>query len=361
MIYVLHVVSGLKSGGVESMLYSYYVKMDRSKIHFDFLVHGSADGLFAEKFRELGCDIYCLTPKSISVIKNFRDMFRGLSQRNYDVVHSHIGTESFLPLSIAFFKGVNVRIAGAHCAIKPNFIAKCMRLITSVFANNYAACSELSAQITFNKRKGDFFLLKNGVDVQRFLFNEANRKMIREKYDVSDNCVLLGNVGRFVWEKNQKFLIELLKKMNDGSLVEYKLMLVGSGGLKDSLQKRAEECGVANKVLFVDPQKNIELYYSAFDFFMFPSTNEGFGIVAIEAQINGLNVFASNTLSSDLCISSRYRCLNINVIDEWCDALRKFDYRYSLENRTNLLIDKSSYDIDELANELTSYYGKLVN
>ena len=72
-------------------------------------------------------------------------------------------------------------------------------------------------------------------------------------------------------------------------------------------------------------------------------------------------IFASNTLSSDLCISSRYRCLNINVIDEWCDALRKFDYRYSLENRTNLLIDKSSYDIDELANELTSYYGKLVN
>ena len=272
MINVLHVVSGLRSGGVESVLYSYYVKMDRSKIHFDFLVHGSADGLFAEKFRELGCDIYCLTPKSRSVIKNFKDMFCGLSHKNYDVVHSHIGIESFLPLSIAFFKGVKVRIAGAHCAKKSNLSAKCMRLLTRFFANNYVACSELSAQMTFNKRKDDFFLLKNGVDVRRFLFNEINRKKIRKQYDISDDCILLGNVGRFVWEKNQKFLIDLLKKMNENSLVEYKLMLIGAGGLKESLQSRAKVCGVANNVMFVEPQKDIEQFYSAFDFFMFPTT-----------------------------------------------------------------------------------------
>ena len=316
MINVLHVVSGLRSGGVESMLYSYYVKMDRSKVHFDFLVHGAADGLFAEKFRELGCGIFCLTPKSRSVIKNFKDMFRGLSQKKYDVVHSHIGTESFLPLSLAFIKGVNVRIAGSHCAVKPNFGAKCMRFLTRMFANSYVACSELSAQITFNKRKGDFFLLKNGVDVQRFLFNEKNRKKIRKQYDVSDDCILLGNVGRFVWEKNQKFLIELLKKVNDGSSAEYKLMLVGAGGLKESLQSQAKKSDVIDKVIFVEPQKDIEQYYSAFDFFMFPSTNEGFGIVAIEAQINGLNVFASNTLSRELHLSSKYRCFDVNDIDE---------------------------------------------
>lgn len=361
MINVLHVVSGLRSGGVESMLYSYYVKMDRSKVHFDFLVHGSADGLFAEKFRELGCDICCLTPKSRSVIKNFKDMFRGLSQKKYDIVHSHIGTESFLPLSMAFIKGISVRIAGAHCAVEPNLVAKCMRFITRVFANKYVACSELSAQITFKKRKGDFFLLKNGVDVQRFLFNESNRKMIRKRYDIPDECVLLGNVGRFVWEKNQKFLIELLKKLNEGSLVEYKLMLVGDGGLKDSLQSQAKKSGVADKVLFVEPQKNIEQYYSAFDFFIFPSTNEGFGIVAIEAQINGLDVLASKTLSSELRLSSRYRCFDINDIDEWCDAIKNFGYTYSLANRINLQIDKSSYDIDELAKELASYYERNVN
>lgn len=360
MINVLHVVSGLRSGGVESMLYNYYVKMDRSKVHFDFLVHGSADGMFAEKFRELGCDIYCLTPKSKSVIKNFKDMFRGLSKKNYDVVHSHMGTESFIPLSMAFIKGVSVRIAGAHCAVKPNFASKCMRVATRMFANNYAACSELSAQITFNKRKGDFFLLKNGIDVQRFLFNEANRIKIRKQYDISDECVLLGNVGRFVWEKNQKFLIELLKKVNESSMVEYKLMLVGAGELKDSLQSQARKSGVANEVLFIEPQRDIEQYYSAFDFFVFPSTNEGFGIVAIEAQINGLNVFASKTLSSELRRSSRYICFDINDIDEWCNALKNFDYTYSLANRVNFSINIDGYDVDDLAEEMSSYYEKLV-
>lgn len=360
MINVLHVVSGLGSGGVESMLYSYYQKMDRTKVHFDFLVHGSVDGMFACKFREMGCSIYLLTQRKDSVFKNFRDMVKGISQKKYDVIHSHIGVKSFIPLSIAYFKGIKARIAGAHCAVNLDISKKCMLLLTRFFANNYAACSGLSARITFNKKDGDYFLLKNGVDVQRFLFNEENRIAIRKQYNIDDSCILLGNVGRLVWEKNQKFLIDLLAKLNNESSQSYKLMLVGAGSLKETLLEQARERNVTDQVIFVEPQKDVEKYYSAFDVFMFPSTNEGFGIVAIEAQINGLEVLASNILPHELKISSKCRFLNLNNISEWCNCLKNINFTCNMENRRIQSIKKDCYDITMLADSLTSFYENIV-
>ncbi len=342
------------------MLYSYYIRMDRTKIHFDFLVHGSVDGLFANKFREMGCSIYQLTRRKDSVLKNFRDMIKGISQKKYDVIHSHIGVKSFIPLSIAYFKGIKARIAGAHCAVNLDISNKCMLLLTRIFANSYVACSGLSAWITFNKKEGEYFLLKNGVDVQRFLFNESNRIAIRKQYNIDDRSILLGNVGRLVWEKNQKFLIDLLSRLNKECSTHYKLMLVGAGSLKDSLLKQVEERNVSNQVFFVEPQQDIEKYYSAFDVFMFPSTNEGFGIVAIEAQISGLEVLASNTLPRELNISSKCRFLNLNNTSEWCDALKNINFTCSMENRKIQSIKKDCYDISTLADSLTSFYENIV-
>ena len=335
--------------------------MDRTKIHFDFLVHKTVDGLYARKFRELGCDIYPLTPRRESVLKNFRDIFRGMSRKKYDIIHSHIGAESFIPLSMAFFKGIDVRIAGAHCAIRPNILKKCMLWLTYFFATKYAACSDLSALVTFKKKSGEYFLLKNGVDVQRFLFNEENRITIRNQYHVDDDCILLGNIGRLVWEKNQKFLIDLLYELNKGSIARYKLMIVGDGILKEDLQSQAKEHGILSQVFFVEPQNEIEKYYSAFDVFMFPSTNEGFGIVAIEAQINGLPVLASNTLSNELNISPMYRSIDVNNINVWCENLKKLNCKYSKSNRKIQSIRKEDYDIAMLADSLMSFYKENAN
>ena len=67
MIKVLHIVSSLGSGGVESMLYNYYSNMDNSNIQFDFIVHGDIKGIIEEKVEEMGSSIFHVTPKKISI------------------------------------------------------------------------------------------------------------------------------------------------------------------------------------------------------------------------------------------------------------------------------------------------------
>ena len=70
MIRVLHVLSSLDGGGVERMLYNYYTHMDRSRVHFNFVVHGKKIGILEEPLKKIGSVIYHVTPKKESLFKN---------------------------------------------------------------------------------------------------------------------------------------------------------------------------------------------------------------------------------------------------------------------------------------------------
>lgn len=62
MIRVLHVVTYMGRGGLESMIMNYYRRMDRKKIQFDFLVHRRERAEFDDEIENLGGKIYRLPP-----------------------------------------------------------------------------------------------------------------------------------------------------------------------------------------------------------------------------------------------------------------------------------------------------------
>ncbi|MFQ7290331.1 MAG: hypothetical protein ACLRPV_16350 [Lacrimispora saccharolytica] len=55
---VLHVVTYMGRGGLETMIMNYYRHMDRSKIQFDFLVHRNFQADYDKEILELGGNIY---------------------------------------------------------------------------------------------------------------------------------------------------------------------------------------------------------------------------------------------------------------------------------------------------------------
>ena len=74
MIKILHVVSSLDGGGVESMLYNYYLYLDKSMIQFDFIVHGRDIGILEKRVEALGAKVFHVTPKKESFIKNKQEI-----------------------------------------------------------------------------------------------------------------------------------------------------------------------------------------------------------------------------------------------------------------------------------------------
>jgi rhamnosyl/mannosyltransferase len=102
-----------------------------------------------------------------------------------------------------------------------------------------------------------------------------------------DRPVLLC-VGRLIYYKGLEYAVDAMTE------VEADLLVVGTGPLRESLEARARERGVADRVTFlgyVDDDR-LQYCYDRADVFVFPSVaaSEGFGIVQLEAMAYGTPV-----------------------------------------------------------------------
>ena len=61
-IRVLHVVTHMNRGGLETMIMNYYRYIDRTKIQFDFLTHRDGKKDYDDEIQKLGGKIYHLPP-----------------------------------------------------------------------------------------------------------------------------------------------------------------------------------------------------------------------------------------------------------------------------------------------------------
>lgn len=55
--------------------------------------------------------------------------------------------------------------------------------------------------------KDDVYILHNGIDIKKFHFDKTVRGKKREELGISQEEVVIGNVARFMKEKNQQYLL----------------------------------------------------------------------------------------------------------------------------------------------------------
>ena len=114
MIKVLQILTYIKSGGAEAVVYNYYQHIDRNKIHFDIVaLYDDQEQFLASKFQSLGANIFYLSHNPIKRLIEVNDIIKA---GNYDIVHSHCEFLSEFYLLIARFNGVRVRIMHSHIA-----------------------------------------------------------------------------------------------------------------------------------------------------------------------------------------------------------------------------------------------------
>ena len=124
-------------------------------------------------------------------------------------------------------------------------------------------------------------IIENGIDFSKFKNSENNRRKTREKYNIQDNEIVLGVVGRLSEQKDPittiKAFNEINKKVNN-----VKLIFVGEGELKKQLKEYARINNLQDKIIITGWVSNVEKYIPAFDIALLPSKWEGFGLALIE-------------------------------------------------------------------------------
>lgn len=354
------------NSGVSSIVLNYYTWIDKNKIQFDFVVHEKAERILEEELIEKGAHIYEMPPYTIKNLIYYEKEFLKIIQKsNCQIVHCHVPHEAFFCLKAAKKAGISSRIIHSHNSYGADFFLKNIRnMVLSQLGVKYAnivfSCSDMALAYLLKKKKRKFkqiFTINNAIDSKRFLPDEKVRKEMRQKLQLEGKFVL-GHVGRFVLQKNHKFLIDILegvsKKRNNVIL-----LLIGTGKLKEEVVEYIRKKRLEKQVCFIENVFSIEDYFQCMDIFLLPSFYEGLPVVAIEAQAAGLPCLLSDTISKMVVITEKTKQFSIKELEPWVSSCLDCKIKKVHEN-TSLQLKKAGYDLNKESKRLEKIYQDIL-
>lgn len=361
MIRVLHVVTTMDRGGIETMLMNYYRKVDKSKIQFDFLKHVDYTCDYEEEAIALGSRVYTMTrlnPFSGVYRQEIDNFFK--EHTEYKIVHAHLDCLSSLPLLYAKKNNVQFRIAHAHNTNQDHnlkyFLKMYYRHKIPYEANILFACGEDAGKWMYGEK--EFTVLHNAIDSKQFEYNDTTRNTIRQKWNLNDEFTV-GHVGRFFEQKNHKKLIDIFEAVVSKE-PRSKLLLVGTGPLEDNIREYVKLKNLQNNVIFCGLQQEVNKMLCAMDVFVLPSLYEGLPVTLIEAQASGIKCVVSNTITKEAKISENVVYIPLDGEDNyWADKILTVGKNYKRLDMSEA-IKSHQYDIDKNSDGLQEYYLHLV-
>lgn len=359
MIRILHVVTHMNRGGLETMIMNYYRKIDRTQMQFDFLTHRDYDGDYGEEIKALGGIIYhlpVLNPFSKTYRKTLDKFFE--NHPEYDIVHVHQDCLSSIILKSAKKHHVKVRIAHSHNASQDKNIKYLLKLFYKKFITKYAtdllACGKDAGDWMFDG--APYQILNNAIDSSAYTYNQVKKTIMRKQLKVQDEEILIGHVGRFSPAKNHQFIVEVFNQLQKKTPA--KLVLIGDGALKREIKAQVRTLGLSENVIFTGVRSDVADFMQAMDVFLFPSLYEGLPVTLVEAQASGLPCLISDNIPDDCKMTSLITSCSLAVdSDIWAEKLLEMAMNTNRKDMKRKIAD-AGFDISENAKWLQNYYIK---
>ena len=184
---------------------------------------------------------------------------------------------------------------GSAIPIKNNFLNRYYfkNILTHILANSQATKDTILANNAALFPRHHIKVIYNGLHIEEFL-NKPYHPIYQRRH--KDEVVLV-NLGRLEFQKNQKFLIHLASELKKRAL-NFKIVIGGDGRLMTSLIDLRKDLEVEDKVEFCGFIANPKDIMYAGDIFLLPSFWEGFGYVLAEAGLCKKPVVAFDTSSN---------------------------------------------------------------
>lgn len=255
-----------------------------------------------ERFKQAGSEVVLLNAegKRIGGWKSIRFLYKGLREvvrkKHPDIVHVQYMAPGAIPIILLRLLGVKQIIATTHTAADIylnlrliHFIQQhCVRAficITRRAEQSFFGNSQLYDEQTVLKKR-NHFTIYNALPQHL-----ANISVPQRNYKQQ---ITIGVVSRLEKIKGMDLVIpafaQVIKKHPSARLV-----VVGDGSLRTSMQQQAEELKCLEHIKWVgrQPQEALPKWYCRMDIVWMPSRSEGFGLTAIEAMACGCVMVAS--------------------------------------------------------------------
>jgi glycosyltransferase involved in cell wall biosynthesis len=206
-----------------------------------------------------------------------------------------------------------------------------------------------------------YSVIPTGTNLEPFL--NADGKGLRAEKGWLDETVLI-SVGRLAPEKNWDTLLRAFAKASEKH-ANIRLVLIGDGTARESLEELSSELGVADRVTLTGalPFKDIPRYLKAADLFAFASVTETQGLVTIEAMAAGLPIVAVDGPGThDIVEHGKQGFLVENDAEALAKGLDKLlSDPQRLKRLSNHALKKAkTFDINQLGKQLISVYEQAI-
>lgn len=219
------------------------------------------------------------------------------------------------------------------------------------------ACS-MSAAKWFYPDYKDATIIYNAINIENHLFSQEKRNNIRKMYEIPQDYMVLGDVGRLEKQKNMSYLIDIFERYHQKN-PKSRLMIVGNGSQQIELKKYVKNKKLSKFVIFTGEVDNTTDYLSALDVFLMPSLYEGLPVTLVEAQAAGLKCIVADNITREVNVTDNIEYLPIkeSSIDLWVDDIVKSNNR--LAEGKKLL--GSNFDIKKSASYLEKKIFEVLN
>ncbi len=360
-------VDDLHMGGVYSLVKNIIIN-NKTNIKIDIgAIERFVDLQNIEMLKKYNCDVHYIGYKGNKWKKQFMCYSRLkklLREQPYECVHIHADVANKLLVSglAAKYAGTKKIILHSHAAgvdgnhrgLKILFHKICRRLLKSI-GTDYVACSDMAGEWMFpNVKTEDIKIINNGINLEKFRYNPEKRIEIRKKLGL-EKKIILGHIGRFAYQKNHEYLLQIMEKIKECDS-DIRLLLIGEGPEEEKIRFLAHEKKLDDLILFYGISNDVDELLQAIDIFLLPSHFEGLPIVGVEAQAAGLPVLFSNHITREAKIieSAEFLGITENNIGEWIDRIKNYT---NYERRdTYQKLKNCKFSIDDTIDDLLNLY-----
>lgn len=323
---------GLSSniGGIENYVYNLCKNMDMNLFDVSILLDYGVTFPFAGELEKIGCKFVYITNRKKSYKKYLSELRELYSHNDFDIIHINVMSYSIFERITYACKYSNAKvIVHSHSTgynkgyYRTKILSFIGKLMTRKCDTINVACGKQAGEFMFGNKP--FVVFNNGIDLDKFKFNNESRQQIRNELSIGEDDLVIGLVAAFFPVKNHDFLIdifeEMIKKSNN-----LKLVLVGEGLLQDEIKRKVDSLGLSDKVFFLGKRLDTNRVYSAFDLYTMPSLNEGLSISLVEAQVNGLKCYTSTNVDQSSNITGNVEFLSLDQTAKyWADYVLNSD------------------------------------
>lgn len=282
---ILYFITGLGMGGAEKQVVNLADRMS-ARGHNVVIAYltGDADVLPEEP----DVTVVALNGNKtiFAMVRAISNLVKLIKRFEPDVLHSHMVHANLIARMVRSVVRIPKLICTAHSSNEGGKLKMLAYRLTDFLADLTTNVSQEAVDILIAKGAspvGRMVFVPNGIDTERFVFDESVRNQVRARESVDPSIKVLLAVGRLVEAKNYPCLLDaftLVSQDHDN----VRLWIVGDGPLAADLALYANKANLSEKISFFGRRDDVPSFYSAADIYILSSAWEGFGLVVAEAM-----------------------------------------------------------------------------